>query len=315
MPRTFFLVALCALLWNLQGAGAMTSEDSARLDAICQALMAMPQKSMKDLVDATKDPVFDAMRSAQTPEGLSATSADTLYQYGKFYLCIHAPTQAYVFLNTAAEKGDIRAMKAMMFPNSLLWLDKAAKTGDAEAEFKYATTLEQLSNGTLSLEDRYKDRIPNYYTATTPAQMLADSIRWYKAAAAQSSPYQAQARDALARIQNVEGKRLAAEQERRSAEQLAQAQRDRQEKEEQQEADAAQKLLNDSLTKRKDIGDYVCKPDGSGLGFVEIVHNDKIEIRIHHHEIGNFLTHEPDRDYDTMSWVNYNEVGLCKSPG
>ena len=80
---------------------------------------------------------------------------------------------------------------------------------------------------------------------------------------------------------------------------------------------AAQKKFNDSIAQRKDTGDYVCRTDGARLGFVENVHNDKIRIRIHHHEAGDFSFANgstPGRDYDTFTWVNYNEVGLCQSP-
>ena len=76
------------------------------------------------------------------------------------------------------------------------------------------------------------------------------------------------------------------------------------------------KRFTGTIAQRKDIGDYVCRSDGARLGFVESVHNDKIQIRIHHHEDGDFSFANgstPGRDYDTFTWVNYNEVGLCQS--
>jgi hypothetical protein len=73
----------------------------------------------------------------------------------------------------------------------------------------------------------------------------------------------------------------------------------------------------DAAAQKKDIGDYVCQMDGSPLGYVENARNGKLQIRVHHHESGDFSFANgstPGRDYDTMIWVNYNDVGLCKSP-
>jgi hypothetical protein len=183
----------------------MTPAEVAKLDTACKVYRANPNRTAADFRMATSDPIFAPIRSGFT-EALSTLDRDALYQYGKFFICVRVLYGAAIpYFLAAAEKGDVRAMKALsdkrLRPTGWFdWLKKAAEVGDAEAQLLYAT----------ELEDRG----------------IADSGSWYKAAAARPGPYQAQARAALARIQAVEEKRLAAERERRDAEQLEQEKRE-----------------------------------------------------------------------------------------
>jgi hypothetical protein len=63
-----------------------------------------------------------------------------------------------------------------------------------------------------------------------------------------------------------------------------------------------------SINNRKEIGDYVCSVNGYWSGYVERVHNNKLQIRVHnvHTELNSATT-----ESDQLIWAKYNEVGLC----
>ena len=64
-----------------------------------------------------------------------------------------------------------------------------------------------------------------------------------------------------------------------------------------------------------DIGDLVCEKNGAMLGYAENIHGDKVQIRIHTHENGDWSFAQgstPGRDYDTMVWRSSIDVNLCR---
>ena len=70
-----------------------------------------------------------------------------------------------------------------------------------------------------------------------------------------------------------------------------------------QKRGAFNKKFEASIKDRKDVGDFVCAPSFTMCGYVESVHNDKIQIRIRHlHAIG---ANEPDE----LRWVKFDAVG------
>jgi hypothetical protein len=68
----------------------------------------------------------------------------------------------------------------------------------------------------------------------------------------------------------------------------------------------AETKFRSSIEKKKDVGDYVCAVNESWGGYVENVHNDKIQIRVHHE-----YPFQHSNNYDEVIWRKYNEVGLC----
>jgi TPR repeat protein len=224
---------------------------------------------------------------------------------------------AIALLMPLAEQGnpDAQVQTGLLFPlitgpgnpgaeaEAMKWFRKAAEQGNAEGQFQVGYMYEAGKGG---VPQDYAEAMKWERKAAEQGNLDAqralgfmyekgqgvpvdndEALKWYRKAADQGDAY---AQKALPRVTDLVQQKN------------------------QQEIEHKRNVP--FLAKRKDVGDRVCNESGGAVGEVENVHNNKIQIRVHNHVNGSVGLFNnpgtPARDWDSLEWINYNQVMLCE---